>query len=93
MSELNSSATISVSSKNMDCRKLANLMRKHGIICSVTPNISVVGKNLENGCQIRRVVTTREEIKTTWGLIKEEFGLNCAHIYIPDKYQGCILKF
>ena len=85
-------STISVSKKNLDCSQIANILSKHGILSSITSNITTI-PHIENGCNITQSISNKTEIINIWNILKDKYNLTCAHLKINDKYDGCILDF
>jgi hypothetical protein len=80
---------ISISTKKkMDCGEIAEYLRKTGIECTVSSNISIVCKDKkcwkEYGCKIH----SNKNVNKIWKSLKNKYDLNCAHL----KYDGCVLK-
>ena len=92
-SNLSYTAELSVSkATSLDCREMAILLYKHGIISNITENITTQ-PNIEYGCKITQPITKKNEIETTWNLLKSHFGFTCAHLKLHDIYSGCILDY
>ena len=54
------SAELSISSKNLKCERVANYLKKAGIMSSITSNQSIICYNknncyFENGCRILKI--------------------------------------
>ena len=91
--ELSYTAEISVSKKNqLNCQEIALFLHKHNIISNVSTNISTQPE-IEYGCKIVQPITKKIEIETSWLLLKNNFGFNCAHLKIDSIYSGCILDY
>jgi hypothetical protein len=91
--ELSYTAELSVSKPTfLDCYEVALFLHKQGIVSNVTTNITTQ-PNIEYGCKITQPVVKNKEIKTTWHLLKNHFGFNCAHLKIDGIYSGCILDY
>ncbi len=80
---------ISISTKDkMDCNEVAEYLRKSGISCTVSSNVSIVCKKKkcwkEYGCNIH----SNKNVNKIWTNLKNKYDLTCAHL----KYDGCILK-
>ena len=85
--------TISVSRKEpLDCRRMAEFLGAAGIKTSVTPNFTAQPEK-ENGCRLVHSVTTKSEIGTIWNKLHTQYGFECAHLTVGNKYDGCILDF
>ena len=92
-SKLSYTAEISVSkSMSLDCHEVALFLHKHGIVSNVSANISTQ-PNVEYGCKITQSIIKNKEIKTTWHLLKNQYGFSCAHLKIGGIYSGCILDY
>lgn len=94
----NDEGMISISSNNLDCKKVAEKLLELNILSSVIKNTSVIRRNdnyiLENGCDIRLNRIEIDDIKDKiWKPLKKEFNLGCAHLEINGKYNGCINKY
>ena len=90
--------TLSISSKNIsNCHKVAKMMVNLGIMSSITPNYTVLdsmnGHYIENGCRILIGSSNIKDIRKVWLPLKKEFNLNCAHLNIKGKYNGCIYDY
>ena len=86
-------STISVSREDeLDCNKVAEYMASCGIITSITSNMSFQS-SMENGCRLRQTIESKFEVKNIWHILKNKYNFNCAHVYIPGIYTGCILDY
>ena len=88
---------ISVSKTNLECEAIANTLTKCGIISSVSPNISILCKNgecwKEKGCRILTKELKSDKIVDFWHTLQHVYGFSCAHLKIPNKFDGCILEY
>ena len=88
--------TLSISSKKIDsqCQGVADTLQLMGLAASVIPNRTIFNKNdtlqQENGCQI---IYTEGSCHKVWTALKDKFDLDCAHLKIPGKYEGCIYDY
>ena len=96
----NTTSVISISSKNINCSKVVELLKKQKIVCSVSENASVqcdTKKNIcwiEEGCNITLGGLKPEFINPmVWEPLKKEFNLDCAHLWIHGKYRGCVESY
>lgn len=90
--------TLSISNKNLKCSDLYSLLKNLGINSSISENKSIQCKNgtcwIENGCRLFFSRITKEEIyQSVWLESKKKYNLNCAHLKIPNKFNGCINDF
>ena len=75
------------------CTQVVDLLRSHGVLCSVTPNVSVQqGGILEQGCRVTLPFTQVGEVKKAWRILQEPLQLRCAHVWIPSIFSGCIFN-
>ena len=89
------SATISVSNPTLNCNDIYKEMLKLKIPCKISKNntISREGKP-ENGCEIFIPDCTRDILQyTIWTPLQKQHKFKCAHLDIPNKYNGCIHDF
>ena len=87
------SSSLSVSRKaELDCKEMAKYLSKLGIKTSITSNISTQPE-LENGCRLIHSITSKEDMKFIWEKLKNKYNFDCAHLNIPNKFDGCILDF
>jgi hypothetical protein len=94
------SVELSISGGNIDkrCEGVINLLKKNNIYSKVTPNVSICddGKT-ELGCTIRLPRKYGDENKNLvikdWCLIKKNTGIQCGHLWISGKYDGCVLDY
>lgn len=86
-------STLSVSRKaELDCKEMAKYLGNYGIMTSITPNISTQPE-LENGCRLVHSITSKDDMKIIWEKLRDKYNFDCAHINIPNKFDGCILDF
>lgn len=94
------SVELSISGGNIDkrCENVIKLLKNNKIYCKITPNTSVCedGKN-ELGCTIRLPRKYGEDDKSQlikdWCIIQKDTGIQCGHLWICGKYDGCILDY
>ena len=88
---------ISVSKINLDCETLAHTLMKCGVVSSVSPNVSIICEEgkcwKEKGCRIITKELNSEKLVDFWYTLKHGYGFSCAHLKIPNKYDGCILEY
>ena len=96
------SGILSVSANDIDCHKIAKMMKDFGIHCSITENWSVVPSRihgdvkLERGCRmlINHIDPTSNDLEEkVWKPIKKEFNIECAHLSIGNMFNGCIYNY
>ena len=96
------SGILSVSANDIDCHKIAKMMKDSGIHCSVTENWSVVpsrvnGTNkVERGCRllINHIKPYSNDLEEKiWKPLKNEFKIKCAHLSIGNMFNGCIYNY
>lgn len=88
-----STAELSVSSPTMDCLNLVNRLKKAGIDCNVTSNITIQCGEIESGCKILTTVTKKADIMNLWNITKTN-DVTCGYLKIDGGiYNGCILNF
>lgn len=90
--------TLSISSKNMKCDNIYKLLIKLGINSSISENKSIQCLDgncwLENGCQLFLPKISKKNLyENIWLQCKKDYNLNCAHLNIPQKFNGCIKDF
>lgn len=94
---MNSTATLSLSSKSLDCFQLAKLFYNSGIRCDITPNITIGIDSIEKGCRIVSTVSSKDDIKKMWTLVKNsdtyKTDICCGHLNVEGIYSGCVLNF
>lgn len=87
------SSTLSVSQKEkLNCREMAEYLSKFGIITSITSNISTQPE-LEYGCRLSQGIVSKNDIDFIWGKLSKKYNFQCAHLSIPNKFDGCILDY
>jgi hypothetical protein len=75
-----------------DCSDVIRMMKKLGISGDVTPNVTILDGDLENGCKI--VVASaphREKARILWDALRTPLGLTCAHVRVESRVEGCVL--
>ena len=77
----------------LDCEKVAEFLGKAGIITDVTSNVSVQRHGKEHGCRLVQSVNSKHDIEEIWTKLRDEYGLQCAHLTVANKYDGCVLNF
>ncbi len=95
---------LEISSKNINCNDIVELLYKHKISSSVKSNATVYCNDklfkkcwIEKGCSTTLYNVKPKQIKQLWNDIKEKTGVFCSHISIINKndneFNGCIHKF
>lgn len=99
MNKYYDTSTLSISSKYLSkCTEVAKTLMNLGVTCRVSSNQSIVEKNgiltMEKGCAILlpEVNPTDIPIKV-WQPLKNKYHLDCAHLSVTGKFQGCIYDF
>ena len=91
---------LSVSTKHptFNCNKLAETLKKCGIESTIIQNYSVTKRdsmiNLELGCKIElHNISPKEIEKRVWEPIKAEHNFECGHLWVENKFSGCVYDF
>lgn len=91
---------LSVSTKDptFTCTKLAQTLKRCGIESNIIENYSVVKRdnniNLELGCKVELHNVQLNEIENkVWKPIKKRHGFECGHLWIENKFSGCIYDY
>ena len=88
-------ATLSISGKRVDkdCSNVLAVMKRLGITGDVTPNISLVDGDRENGCRILIASQPfKQKAEILWKEMQREADLTCAHVSVRnDTEEGCVL--
>ena len=93
MNNIYVSSTLSVSRKeNLDCKEVAKLMSKAGIITSITSNISTQPE-LEYGCRLTQSIYCTEDISKIWSLLQKNYNFKCGHLTIANSFEGCVQNY
>lgn len=93
-----SSLVMSISAEKLDCNDIIRHLQHFKIMASVTENKSIICKDnvckVENGCRImfNRIDKFNLEHKL-WKSIQKFNKLDCAHIYVPGIFNGCIYDY
>ncbi len=97
---MNPRIELSVSTRHptFTCSKLAKTLKMCGIQSSIIENFSVVKRdnniNLELGCKVELHNVKENEIENkVWRPIKKEHGFKCGHLWIENKFSGCVYEF
>ena len=84
----------------LDCARVADALLRCGVPCVVVTNASVVQDPKtqrcapEQGCTVTLTGLRPDLIGTrVWDVLKPRFGLTCAHLSIPGRFNGCIYDF
>ena len=100
MDEIERKTELSVSTRHptFTCNKLAKTLKKCGIQSTIIENYSVVKRdnniNLELGCKVELHNVDPNQIENkVWKPIKKEHGFECGHLWIENKFSGCIYDF
>jgi len=93
-------STLYISGKKIDnkCSNVLEFLKLNSIEAQVTPSKSIIINNnetiIENSCQLILTKIKSENLKKDlWNKLKIKFNLNCAHLFIPGVYEGCIMNF
>jgi hypothetical protein len=93
MSGMSYSYTLSVSRiDNLDCTEMAKYLSKHGIITSITSNISTA-PHIEYGCRLNNTINSKDDLLYLWNTLTKKYEFKCGHLKIGDFYEGCILNY
>ena len=92
------SLVMSVSAEKLDCNDIIRYLQHYQIMASVTENKSIICKDnvckVENGCKIIFNKIDKFNLKhIVWKPIKKLNKLECAHIYVPGEFNGCIYDY
>ena len=90
-------ARLAISRRGLDCGEVAEKLRASGIQCSVARNASLQCHGgrcwREEGCHVVQSVTDVKAVDRTWTLLRDTFGLDCAHLHVSTHFSGCVLNF
>ncbi len=87
------SSTLSVSrEKKLNCEELAKFLSDNNIITSVTSNMSSTPK-MEYGCRLQQSISSKDDIKNIWNLLRDKYHFKCAHFKLDGVYDGCIMNY
>ena len=90
---LSVTSKLSVSQKNyLDCEKMAIYLGKNKIVTSITNNVSTQPE-IEYGCTLTQSISSKDDIKKIWNLLKNKYDFNCGHLKVGDSFDGCILNY
>lgn len=72
--------------KLLECGIESNIMENYTIIQKNNVHYSEIGCKIElvNNPDIQYIT------KNIWQPLKKEFDFNCAHLYVENKFSGCI---
>ena len=94
------SYALSVSSDKFNsCRPVMHALKRAGIICNVSQNMSVVqttkGFREEVGCVITGTEKPECGALNVFKIIQREYpnSFECAHVGIPGVFSGCITSY
>ena len=94
------SVDLSISGGNIDsnCKNVVTLLQRYNIIGKVSSNKSVMPDGtIENGCTIRLSRKLGDEdnsgLKKNWEILKSNLNLDCAHLLIFGKFDGCLFDY
>jgi len=79
-------------SQKLDCEKMAFYLSKNNIITSITSNISTQPE-IEYGCNLYQSISSKEDIRKIWSLLKKKYDFKCAHLKVGDAFDGCVSDF
>ena len=87
--------TISVSQKTLNCHELYSSLITIQIPCKVTSNLTITNSfGPENGCEIFIPSINKTNLfNKVWLPLKYKYDFKCAHINIPNKFNGCIIDY
>ena len=71
---------------------MAYYLSEHNIVTSISSNISTQ-PHIEYGCNLTQSVSSKEDIRKIWNLLKIKYNFNCGHLKVGDAYDGCILNY
>lgn len=71
---------------------MAYYLSQNNIITSISSNISTQ-PHIEYGCNLTQSITSKEDIKKIWNLLKIKYNFKCGHLKVGDAYDGCILNY
>ena len=98
---------VSEITKHNSCVHVLKAFEKCNIEAKITPNISLVNGQLEEGCTIvmPKEYGNREKLSEIWNIVKTSPGnfkgqtnllhseYDCAHLKIDGIFQGCIFNY
>ena len=90
---------LSISSKKIkSCHDVTEKLKQLGILSQVKTNETVMYEKgeyyIEKGCNILLPGLNKKLIgEKVWEPLKKEFKLNCAHLKVNDKFDGCIYDY
>ena len=88
------SSSLSISrTKPLDCEKVAEFLGRAGIMTDITSNTSIQRQGKEYGCRLVQSISSKNEIENIWTKLRDEYGLQCAHLTVANKYDGCVLNY
>ena len=102
VNHIHDNSILSISSPSIQsCNDVAEYLKKAKLLCHVTSNVSVVCVDakkeqyeIENGCQIKFGSHHTYLVNPLfWSKLKQQFGLECAHLHIEGKFKGCIYDY
>ena len=87
--------TLSVSKKGINCQELICILKNAKIPCKVSKNYTISNTGFpENGCEIFLPSIIKSNlVNHVWKPIQIHYGFQCAHIMIPNRFNGCIHDF
>ena len=86
--------TLSISSQKIEsCTEVAKYLNAIGIECFTVYNTTAHMGKIENGCNITFPRISKKTIVDTWPLLKQRYGLGCAHISVPPYFSGCVYDY
>ena len=94
---MNHEVVMSISRRNLTCDEIVLMLQKAKVYSYVVPTKSVINYGseymIENGCQIHLFNQTKPEIESLWNKIKTKNDLQCAHLMIPNTFNGCVYDY
>jgi hypothetical protein len=80
-----------------NCKSVVSQLARAGIQCSVTDTTSIRCKAgqcwREGGCRIVRTISDPRDVTELWRVLQNTHPLQCAHLSIPEVFNGCILDY
>ena len=90
------------------CSHIVNAFLQNNLEGNIVPNLSIIDKNIEEGCTISlpKDYSYKEKIKNIWNIIEKSpeniknkstdakiENYNCAHLKIEGQFSGCIFNY
>lgn len=77
----------------LSCRSVAHFLSAAGYSVDVGSNITMQNGRPEWGCRVVQSLESKEEVGIVWRLLRDEYGLGCAHLCVSGKFDGCVLDY